>query len=323
MKSPALAWTLAALLGLFLVAAPFLLSAYLLSVLILILYFAFVGQAWNLMMGFAGQLSLGNALYVGLGAYASAALFVHFAVPPALGVLAAIAAGALAATAIGALAFRFGISGVHFALLTIAFAEFARLGFAHLEWAGANSGLFLPVSSRSGIDLLNLRGPPAFFYYLILALAAGALGLVHRLMRSRLGHAWLAIREEPEAAQSLGIDLFRTRLAVVAAGGAMTAVGGVFVAFYTNSLFPSDVFGMHRSIEIILAPIIGGLGTFMGPVVGAVLLGVLGETATAVLGALGIQAAGAKQLVYAFALLLIIVALPGGVWPWLKDRWGR
>ena len=323
MKSPALAWTLAALLGLFLVAAPFLLSAYLLSVLILILYFAFVGQAWNLMMGFAGQLSLGNALYVGLGAYASAALFVHFAVSPALGVLAAIAAGALAATAIGALAFRFGISGVHFALLTIAFAEFARLGFAHLEWTGANSGLFLPVSSRSGIDLLNLRGPPAFFYYLILALAAGALGLVHRLMRSRLGHAWLAIREEPEAAQSLGIDLFRTRLAVVAAGGAMTAVGGVFVAFYTNSLFPSDVFGMHRSIEIILAPIIGGLGTFMGPVVGAVLLGVLGETATAVLGALGIQAAGAKQLVYAFALLLIIVALPGGVWPWLKDRWGR
>ncbi|MGE0213271.1 MAG: branched-chain amino acid ABC transporter permease [Parvibaculaceae bacterium] len=323
MKAPALAWTGGALLGIFLLAAPFVLSAYLLSVLILILYFAFVGQAWNLMMGFAGQLSLGNALYVGLGAYVSAALFVHLAVPPALGVLAAAAAGALAATVIGALAFRFGISGVHFALLTIAFAEFARLGFAHLEWTGANSGLFLPVRSRSDIDLLNLRGPPILFYYLILALVAGALALVHRLMRSPLGYSWLAIREEPEAAQSLGIDLFRARLAVVATGGAMTAVGGVFLAFYTNTLFPSDVFGMHRSIEIILAPIIGGLGTFLGPVVGAVLLGVLGETATAALGALGIQAAGAKQLVYTFVLLLIVMGLPGGVWPWLWKRWTR
>ena len=108
-------------------------------------------------------------------------------------------------------------------------------------------------------------------------------------------------------------------LAVVV-GGAMTSLGGVFLAFYYNNLFPSDAFGMHRSIEIILAPIIGGLGTFAGPILGAFLLGILGETATAALSALGVHAAGAKQLVYAFVLLLIVMYLPGGVWPWLAGK---
>jgi len=313
-------WLAAGIGGALLLAAPLLLSGYLLSVLIVILYFAFVGQAWNLMMGFAGQLSLGNALYVGLGAYTAAALFLHFGLPPAVGAFAGMAVAAAMAAAIGWLAFRFGIGGVQFALLTIAFAEFTRLGFAHLEWTGANSGLFLPVQNRSDVDLLNLRGPPAMFYYVILALTAAAFLVIRRLMGSRLGFYWRAIREDPEAARSLGVDLFRCRVLVVAIGGAMTSLGGVFLAFYYNNLFPSDVFGMHRSIEIILAPIIGGLGTFAGPILGAFLLGILGETASAVLSSLGVQAAGAKQLVYAFALLLIVMFLPGGVWPWLAGK---
>src|SRR3954463_7028843 len=113
-----------AVLAALLIALPAFVGNYALSVATLILYFAYTGQAWNVMMGFAGQLSLGHALYVGLGAYASAALFVHFGLGPWLGVWVAVAVCAAAGALIGALGFRFAIRGVYFALLTIAFAEF-------------------------------------------------------------------------------------------------------------------------------------------------------------------------------------------------------
>ena len=116
-----------------LIAAPLFAGDYLLTVLILILYFAYLGQSWNIMMGFAGQLSLGHALYVGLGAYTAAALYVHFGIGPWIGLLAAVPIAALAGAFIGFLAFRFRVAGVYFAILTIAVAEFARVGFDHVS----------------------------------------------------------------------------------------------------------------------------------------------------------------------------------------------
>lgn len=299
----------------FLVGLPFLASDYWLSVVLIILYFAYVGQAWNLMMGIAGQLSLGHALYVGLGAYTAAALYVHFQLPPAIGLLAAMAVAAGAAAVIGLLAFRFGIGGVYFALLTIAFAEFTRLAFSHFEWVGAMAGFFLPVENRAESDLVNLRGSPVMFYYVILALGVAAAVLVRLLAASRLGYYWLAIREDQQAAQASGVNTFAYKMVAVTISAAMTALGGVFLAFYYNNLFPSDIFGIHRSIEIILAPIIGGLGTFFGPVFGAFVLGLLGEGLTNAVEQSGIQTAGVKQLVYALVLLVIIKFVPGGLWP--------
>ena len=119
-----------------LLAVPWLANDYLLTVLIIILYFAYTGQAWNIMMGFAGQLSLGHAIYVGLGGYAAAALYVHFGVTPWIGLAAAMAIAIACGALIGFLAFRFGVGGVYFAILTIAFAEFARIGFDHFSWLG-------------------------------------------------------------------------------------------------------------------------------------------------------------------------------------------
>src|SRR4029450_4671264 len=137
---PRILWSLAILLALLLVA-PALLGKYWLSVLILILYFAFVGQAWNIMMGFAGQLSLGHALYAGLGGYIAAGLFFHYGLGPWAGVFAAVAAASLAGTIVGYLGFRFSLAGVYFALLTIAFGEFTRVAFDHCQWAGGSGGL--------------------------------------------------------------------------------------------------------------------------------------------------------------------------------------
>ena len=196
----ALLAALLALLGVF----PLFASGYLLAVGFLILYFAYVGQAWNVMMGFAGQLSLGHLLYVGLGAYAAAALYVHFGLSPWIGLGAAIAVCALAGAAIGFLAFRFGVAGVYFAILTIAFAEFARIGFDHFAWVRGSSGLFLPVANYTENDLWNLRGSPTMFYYLMLGLTVGAFVLCHALLRSRMGYYWLAIREE-RAREDLGM----------------------------------------------------------------------------------------------------------------------
>ena len=157
-----------------LLALPYFADNYVLSVATLILFFAYTGQAWNVMMGFAGQLSLGHSLYVGVGAYVAAALFVKLGIGPWAGLWLAIAFCMAFGAAIGFLAFRFGISGVYFALLTIAFAEFTRIGFDHIQWLGASGGLFLKVAQREQMDLLNFRGPPVMYYYAILALTAGA-----------------------------------------------------------------------------------------------------------------------------------------------------
>jgi branched-chain amino acid transport system permease protein len=308
---------LAVLLGL-----PLRADRYVLSVLTLIFYFAYVGQAWNLMMGYAGQLSLGHALYVGVGGYVAALLWLKLGIGPWLGVFAAVAAAAAVGAVIGWLGFRFGIAGVYFALLTIAFAEFTRIGFDHLELTGGAAGLFLPFDEKRMGEWWNLRGGQLLFYYLALALVAGAVLVVALIERSRLGYQWRAVREDEIAARALGIDAFAVKMAAVIISSAMTSVGGVFYAFYYNNLFPSQVFEISRSIELILAPIVGGPGTVFGPVIGAFVLTPLGEGLIAITGQFGINAPGVKAVFYGVVLIVIISAMPSGVWPRLAGLFG-
>ena len=303
-----------------LLALPLVASNYIVSIMVLVLFAAYLGQAWNIMMGYVGLLSIGHALYVGLGAYTAAALFVHYGLPPWLGMIAGMAVASLAGTVIGALSFRFGLTGVYFALLTIAFAEFTRIVFDHLGWVGASSGLFLPVKNLAQADLINLRGPPAMFYYLMLALVVAALALSRALIRSRIGFYWQAIREDQDAAEALGINAFRYKLAAVALSAAMTALAGAIEAFYYNNLYPSSVFAIGNSVELMSAPIVGGLGTLGGPLLGAFVLTVLGETMSTLTSAIHLD--GLKQWCYGAVLLAIVVLRPGGIWPWLAERIG-
>lgn len=307
-------------LGALLVLLPVFAGNYLLSVATLFLYFALAGQAWNIMMGFAGQLSLGHALYLGAGAYTAAGLFFHFGIGPWAGLWLAAALCAVLGAALGALAFRYGVAGVYFTLLTIACAEFARVGLDHFTWLGGSGGLFLKIAERGDIDLANLRGPPAMFYYVILLLAAAAMALSAYLLRSRAGYYWQAIREDEDAAQALGIHAFRWKIFAVTLSAAMTGVAGVFSAFYYGNLFPEEIFGIHRSIEIILGPIIGGIGTIFGPILGAALLTALAEGASEIVVALGWEVPGVKQMIYGVVLLIVIVFLPHGIWPVLARK---
>lgn len=307
-------------LGVVLLWLPALANNYVLSVATLFLFFAYAGQAWNIMMGFAGQLSLGHSLYLGVGAYAAAALYFHYGVGPWAGMWISIALCTLLGAAIGALAFRYGISGVYFTLLTIAFAEFARIGFDHFDWVGGSGGMFLKVGQRDHVNLFNLRGSPAMFYYVILFLAVAAFALSAWLLRSRAGYYWQAIRENEDAALALGIHTFLWKIFAVVISAAMTALAGVFSAFYNNNLFPEQLFHINRSIEIILGPIIGGLGTLFGPILGAALLALLADGATELVVALGWEVPGVKQLIYGVVLFVVVTFLPHGVWPVLARK---
>ena len=311
-----------AVLAALLLALPAFIGPYALSVATLILYFAYTGQAWNVMMGFAGQLSLGHSLYVGVGAYTAGALFFHYGIGPWAGLWVAMLLCVAFGLVIGFLAFRFGISGVYFALLTIAFAEFTRIGFDHLDWLGGPGGMFLKVAQRDTWDLLNFRGPPLMYYYAMLSLTILAFIGCYLLLKSRAGYYWQAIRENEEAAQALGINTFRWKMLAVAISAAMTAVSGVFFAFYYNNLFPHEIFSMNRSIELILGPVIGGIGTLFGPIFGAAVLTLLSDGITEALAALGWEIPGIKQVFYGVILLAVVMFLPHGIWPALSKRIG-
>jgi len=305
-----------------LIAAPLFAGDYLLTVLILMFYFAYTGQSWNILMGFAGHLSLGHALYVGLGAYTAAALFVHFGAAPWLGLVGAGPVSATAGAFIGFLAFRFRVAGVSFAILTIPVAAFARIGFDHLRWTGASAGLFLPVAQYAHNDLWTLRGHPAMFYYVLLAATAFAFISCRVMLQSRMGYFWLAIREDEEAARATGIDTFRYKMLAVVISAGMTSFAGVIYAFYYNNLFPEQVFNISQSILIILAPMVGGVGTLFGPILGAFVIEAVAETMRALLQWFGVDLPGTNQLFFGVVLLFVVIAVPEGVWPWVSKRLG-
>jgi len=195
-----------------------------------------------------------------------------------------------------------------------------RIGFDHFDLTGGPGGMFLRVAQRDTWDLANFRGPPLMYYYAMLFLAAGALALCAWLLRSRAGYYWQAIRENEEAAQALGINTFRWKLLAVAISAAMTAVAGVFFAFYYNNLFPEQIFHISRSIEIILGPVIGGVGTLFGPVLGAAVLTLLSDGITEALALAGLEIPGIKQVFYGVVLLAVVMFLPNGIWPALAKR---
>lgn len=319
---PTLGWLMLAVTAAVLLALPFFANDYLITVLVLIFYFAYAGQAWNIMMGFAGQLSLGHALYVGLGAYTASALYVHFGIGPWIGMFGGMLISAWCGAVLGFLAFRFGVGGVYFAILTIAFAEFARIGFDHFTWVGGSSGLFLPVAQYTRNDLWGLRGNPTMFYYVMFTLMVLALIVCRALLRSRLGFYWQAIREDELAARSLGIDTFRCKMYAVIISSAMTSIAGMVFAFYYNNLFPEQVFHISRSIELILGPIIGGIGTLVGPILGAFVLTGLSESLLEVLQLAGLSIPGARQVFYGICLMAVIILMPHGIWPPLARALG-
>lgn len=311
---------------------PLFVGKFVLTVMALIFLYAFVGQAWNLMMGFAGQLSLGHSLYFGVGAYVVAVLAQTAGVTPWLGMIPAFILSAAIGAVVGALGFRFSVKGTYFALLTIAFAEFVRILFEHWQFVGATGGFFLRALAPGNQPLVSLRGGPEFFYYAHLILLVIGWLLAAGVVQSRMGYFWRAVREDEDAARALGVPAFRVKLAAVALSAGMTGIAGGWFGLMQGSLFPDTVLGMRMSIDLIIAPIVGGLGTLFGPILGAFLTVPLNEVARDLaqnewardfalrIGLHGL--AGVHFLIYGGLLGFIICVAPHGLWPLIAKRIG-
>ena len=273
--------------------------------LILTLHAALLSVAWNVLAGFGGQFSFGHAAFFGVGAYASGVLQVNFGVSAWLALPLAVAAGALTGIVIGGLAFRYGLRGSYFALVTLAFAEVLRILANTFAFTGAGVGLQLPLAK--GLDGLQLDKPGMLLFALVL-LAIG-LGACILLRHTRFG-AWLmAVRDNEDAARALGVDAFKVKLGAAAISGALTAAAGVFYIQYLNYIDPVLVFGPGVSVEALVGAIVGGIGTVWGPVVGAVLLHALGETTRNLFGNLP----GINLVLYGVILVLVMMLAPRGV----------
>jgi branched-chain amino acid transport system permease protein len=300
-----------------LVLGPPLVSPYVLHILVLVLFFAFLGVAWNLLGGYAGQFSFGHAAFFGIGAYTSTLLLVRLGLSPWLGFLAGGALAAVFGCFAGYLAFRYGLRGPYFALVTLAFAEMLRLVALNWTVVGGPMGILIPLP-RAGDALWRLQFPDKLpYYYLMLALLGLALWLNRTIEHARLGHVLAAIRENEDAAEASGVDTLTAKLWAMACSAFLTALGGTFYAQYFSFIDPTLAFGPAVSVEILLRPIVGGPGTLIGPVLGSLVLTPLSElTRQLIRGRPGLDV-----MVYGAVLVAVVTFLPGGlVGAWRRAR---
>ncbi|MEY4680834.1 MAG: hypothetical protein RLZZ276_2483 [Pseudomonadota bacterium] len=280
-------------------------SNYAVNVAVMILFTAFLGQAWNIAGGFAGQTSFGHVVFFGTGAYASTILHATWGWNPWLAWPVAALAGGAVGLGIGALAFRAGLRGSYFALVTLAFAEVFRILANSAEFTRGGLGILIKADARAA----NFQfSGPASFYYIALALVAASLAIAWWLRRSRFGAQLAAIRENEDAARALGIDVLRAKTLCMGISGAMAGAGGTFYAQKYLYIDPTIAFGVEKSVEMLLVSMIGGAGTVFGPLVGAIALGFVGEATRALTSAQGLG-----LVVYGIILVAIVARLPDGL----------
>ncbi len=301
-----------------LLVLPQFLGSYLLTVFIFIFFYAYLGQAWNIIGGYGGQISLGHAAFVGVGAYTSTYLAMTYHVSPWVGMFIGGGVAALLGAIIGYLGFRFGLRGFYFILLTVAVAEICRLVVAHTEVLGGALGLFLTFT---GDPWQFQFSDNRYYYYIALGLMLGATGIVAAIERGRLGAYLAAIREDEDASEALGVDTFRTKLVAIVVSAFLTGVGGTFYANYLFSLQPNTAFGIPFSVEIILRPLVGGAGTLLGPVLGSFILSPLAEVSRIYFARGGWS--GTHLVVYGLLLIAVVLFVPRGAYPHLARALAR
>jgi branched-chain amino acid transport system permease protein len=301
-----------------LLVLPAFLSSYALTIFILILFYAFLGQAWNIVGGYTGQLSAGHAAFVGVGAYTAAMLSTEWGLTPWLGMfVGAVLAAALGAI-IGYLGFRFGLRGFYFVLLTVAFAEVCRILVSNIDALGGALGLYITFTGNPRqFQFQDQRA----YYYIALALMLFATGVVALIERRRFGIYLGAIREDEAACEALGVNTFKYKMLAMVVSSGLTGLGGAFYAFYLFSVQPNTVFGIPLSVEIIIRPIIGGAGTLFGPILGSFILTPLGELSRQYFGQSGLH--GAHLIVYGVLLVSVVLFLPQGAYPYLRRLFKR
>jgi branched-chain amino acid transport system permease protein len=277
-----------------------------LNFLVMALLIALAGQGWNILGGYGGQYSFGHAAFFGTGAYVTAVLQVHYGVNAWFGFALGIGAGALVGAIIGGLSFRAGLRGSYFALVTLAFAEVLRIVASVAPITGAGVGTLIKLDLRSEVFQFQSRAP---FYWIILALVFISLILTRAVEQSRFGAYLVAIRENEDAAKALGVDTVLVKLAAMTVSAAITAAAGGFYAQYFLFVDSGIAYGPWISVEALLAPIIGGVGTVFGPLLGALVVKMLGEVTKLVAG----DAPGLDLVIYGSVLIVVVAFAPRGI----------
>jgi branched-chain amino acid transport system permease protein len=294
-------------------------NAYIISLLTVVLLFAFMGQSWNLMLGIGGQLSIGHALFVGIGAYSVAILNIKYGITPWIGLILGAAIAGLIGAVLAWLSFRFEVRGIYFALLTIAAAEFARIMFGGWDYVGGMQGLFFQAPTGS-MDLAMLRGDTRFYYFVALTLAAIGVAGTEMISRSYLGYVWRAMRDDDDAARALGVQTFRHKILVISISAATAAIGGGVLGLVQGAIFPDSIMGMGISVDVLIGPVVGGLGTAFGPLVGSMAAIPLHHAMGALGDSFGIP--GLNSIAYGAVLILVVWFLPDGIWPAVVRLYG-
>jgi branched-chain amino acid transport system permease protein len=292
---------------------PFLLPSYFVHVLIMILFYGYLGTSWNILGGYAGQFSFGHAAFFGIGAYASTLAFVNWNITPWIGMVLGGLLGMLLGLLIGSLCFHYGLRGPYFALATLAFAELLRLISLNLDLTGKAMGILIPLKGNAPLSFQHES--KIFYYFVILLMFIGVLWVARWIDTGKIGDYLAAIREDEDSAEAIGVNTFSYKLLAILISGFLTALGGTFYAQYFLYIDPPVTFGVDTSIEIFLRPIVGGMGTVYGPIIGSFVLGPLGEVTRGILGGYH----GVHLMMYGAILVGVIIFLPNGIYGWLSS----
>ena len=282
----------------------------------LVLLYAIAASAWNIIGGYAGQVSVGHVVFFGCGAYASMAAYTHFALPPLVGIPVGIIVAVTIAAIIGGPTLR--LSGHYFSMATIAIAELARLIVTNTEWLGASPGLSGPAVPRNVFDLSFISALP--YYYLFLAVLAITLLITWWMTNSRMGFYLRAIKDSERAARSLGAPAARTKLYAYMLSAGLTSVAGALYAMMFGFVDPESGLGILISVKMLIMAALGGAGLLFGPLVGAAILVPLEELSNSWLGG---QGAGLTFVVYGAIIVLISRFQPGGLLALANRLWER
>jgi branched-chain amino acid transport system permease protein len=282
-------------------------DVYLQNVMILTLMFAAVSQSWNILGGYCGQISLGHALYFGVGAYTTSVMFVTYSINPWIGMIAGGILSALLALGLGWPCFR--LKGHYFSIATIVIAEIGLLLAHNWEFVGGATGIQWPFNPDSWWTLQFARDKVPYIYF--------ALGLfivtwlaTYFIEESRWGYWWRAVKDNPEAAQSLGVTVFSSKMAAAAISAFFTAIAGAFYAAFVSYIDPESVMAFRFSLLFALPAVLGGIGTLWGPAVGAAILIPVTEITRSYAGGGG---NGLDMIIYGALIMLIALLKPEGI----------
>ncbi|MGN6117176.1 MAG: branched-chain amino acid ABC transporter permease, partial [Nitrobacter sp.] len=282
----------------------------------LILLYAIIASAWNIVGGYAGQVSVGHVVFFGCGAYAAMGAYAHFALSPLLGIPAGIVVSVLIAAVIGVPTLR--LSGHYFSMATIAVSELVRLIVTNVDYLGAAVGLSGPTVPRNVFDMSFTSALP--YYYLFLAVLLVTLGITWWMTNNRMGFYLRAIKDSERAARSLGAPASRIKLYAFMLSAGLTSVGGSLYAMMFGFIDPESGLGILVSVKMLIMAALGGAGLLFGPLIGAAILVPLEEISNNLLGGKG---AGLTFVVYGAIIMLIARFQPGGILTLVNRLWAR